>query len=182
MLEVDCCFMSTKFNVKIPPEVNLEIKDRTIYVKGQKGELSCKIEWPFLSIEIKEGLLTINVQKDTNFQKSIGGTLAANVRNMIKGVVEGYTATLELVYSHFPASLKLNGRKLIIENFVGERKNREVEIPEGVDIKIHGTQITLSGIDKYLVGQTAGSIENVAKLKHKDRRVFKDGIFITKKP
>lgn len=174
--------MSTKFNVEVPNDVSLDIKDRVITVKGQKGELSTKIEWPFLSVELKNGRLFITAQKDTDFQKAIAGTLAANVRNMIKGVTEGYTATLELVYSHFPASLKVNGKKLIIENFVGERKNREVEIPDGVDIKVHGTQITLSGIDKYLVGQAAGSIESATKLKHKDRRVFKDGIFITKKP
>ncbi|MDP8012813.1 MAG: 50S ribosomal protein L6 [Nanoarchaeota archaeon] len=174
--------MSIKFNVLIPENIDLRIDGKKIYVKSEKGELSTDIRYSFLNVTREGKLLRIIAQKDNDFQKAIAGTLAANVRNMIKGVTEGYTATLELVYSHFPASLKLDGKKLLVENFVGERKSREILIPEGVDIKVHGTQITLSGIDKYLVGQTAGSIEAATKLKAKDRRVFKDGIYITKKP
>ena len=101
---------------------------------------------------------------------------------MIIGVNREYTAELELIYMHFPASLKASGNKLIVENFVGERKPRELAIPEGVKLKVSGTKIYLSGTDKYLVGQAAGTIEGKIQIKNKDRRIFKDGIFITKKP
>ena len=49
-------------------------------------------------------------------------------------------------------------------------------------LKVSGTKIYLSGTDKYLVGQAAGTIEGKIQIKNKDRRIFKDGIFITKKP
>ncbi len=173
--------MSTKFKVDVS-KADVSIEDGFIKVKGPKGELQEKIRYPFIHVARDGDNLAINVDKDVSYQKAIGGTLAAAVKNMIIGVNEGYTAELELVYMHFPASLKSSGKKLIVENFVGERKPRELTIPEGVEMKVSGTKITLSGIDKYKVGQAAGLIESKIQIKNKDRRIFKDGIFITKKP
>ena len=173
--------MSTKFKVNLAG-ANVELNGNKIIVKGKQGELSADIVYPFLKVEKKEDVLFIEVEKDNKFQKSIAGTLAANVRNMIKGVNEKYTAELELVYMHFPASLKLNGNRILVENFVGERKPREIKVPEDLKAEVKGNKITISGIDKYKVGQLAGTIESKIQIKNKDRRVFKDGIFITKNP
>ncbi len=173
--------MSTKFKVDVS-NANVELNGRKIIVKGKEGELSTDVSYPFIKVENKDGTLFIESEKDNKFQKSIAGTLAASVKNMIKGTNEKYTAELELVYMHFPASLKLSGDKVIIENFVGERKPREITIPEGLKVEVKGNKITISGIDKYLVGQLAGTIESKIQVKNKDRRIFKDGVFITKKP
>lgn len=173
--------MSTKFKVDLS-NANIEIAGKKITVKGKEGELSTEIVYPFLRVEKKDSTLYIEAEKDNKFQKAIAGTLAAAVKNMIKGVNEKYTAELELVYMHFPASLKLSGNKIIVENFVGERKPREITVPEGLKAEIKGNKIIISGIDKYKVGQLAGSIESKIQIKNKDRRVFKDGVFITKKP
>ncbi len=173
--------MSTKFKVDLN-KADVSLSGGVITAKGKEGTLSVEIKYPFIKTRIENGILFIDVAKDIAFQKAIGGTLAAQVRNMVKGVNEKYTAELELVYMHFPATLKVSGTKLVVENFVGERKPREVEIPAGVAIKVSGTKITLSGIDKYLVGQAAGTIELKIQIKNKDRRIFKDGVFITKKP
>ncbi len=173
--------MSTKFKVEIS-EVNMELSDKEIKIEGKEGKFSIPLVHPFLKIERKENTLFIEAEKDNKFQKAIAGTLAAEIKNMIKGVTERYTAELELVYMHFPASLKLNGNKIVVENFVGERKPREIAVLDGVKAEIKGNKIILSGIDKYKVGQLAGTIESKIQIKNKDRRVFKDGIFITKKP
>jgi large subunit ribosomal protein L6 len=173
--------MSTKFKVDLSA-ANVEVSDKSINVKGKEGELSLELVHPFLKIERKDKILFIEAEKDNKFQKAIAGTLAANIKNMIKGVNERYTAELELVYMHFPASLKINGNKISVENFVGERKPRDIVIPEGVKAEVKGNKIMLSGTDKYKVGQLAGTIESKIQVKNKDRRVFKDGVFITKKP
>ncbi len=173
--------MSTKFKVDIS-NADVQISEKDIVVKGKEGQLSLSLVYPFLKIERKENTLLIESEKDNKFQKAIAGTLAAQIRNMIKGVNENYTAELELVYMHFPASMKLNGNKLMVENFVGERKPREITILEGVKAEVKGNKIILSGTDKYKVGQMAGTIESKIQIKKKDRRIFKDGIFITKKP
>ncbi|MCW1293793.1 MAG: 50S ribosomal protein L6 [Candidatus Parvarchaeota archaeon] len=173
--------MSTKFSVALG-DAETEINGDEISVKGQKGELKTRIPYPFISVKKDGNDLLIECKKDVDYQKAIAGALAAQVRNMVQGVREGYTAELELVYMHFPASMKVIGNKLVVENFVGERKAREIIIPDGVKIQVHGTKIILEGIDKYKVGQAAGTIEKKVQIKNKDRRVFKDGVFITRKP
>lgn len=173
--------MSTKFKVELSG-VDIEVTKESINVKGKEGQVSLPLVHPFLKIERKENTLFIEADKDNKFQKAIAGTLAAQIKNTIKGVSDLYTAELELVYMHFPASLKLTGNKIVIENFVGERKPREISILEGVKAEIKGNKIFLSGVDKYKVGQLAGTIESKIQVKNKDRRVFKDGVFITKKP
>jgi Ribosomal protein L6P/L9E len=173
--------MSTKFKVSLKG-ADVTVSGSTITAKGKEGSLTAEIRYPFIKVRKEDETMFIDVDKDTAYQKAIGGTLAAEVRNMVAGVNKKYTAELELVYMHFPATLKGVGNRLIVENFVGERKAREVVVPDGVSIKVSGTKITLSGIDKYLVGQAAGTIESKIQIKNKDRRVFKDGVFITKKP
>ncbi len=173
--------MSTKFKVDVSG-VDLNISENTITVKGKEGELKTEIKYPFLQINLDGTTLHVDADRDIAYQKAIAGTLAAMVRNMVKGVNEKYTAELELIYMHFPATVKVSGDKLIVENFVGERKPREIKLPKDVEVKVTGTKIKVSGIDKYLVGQVAGTIESKIQIKNKDRRVFKDGIFITKKP
>ena len=173
--------MSTKFKVDVSA-ADVTISGTIITVKGKLGELKTDAGYPFLHLKREGNALYIEADKDVAYQKAIAGTLAAGVRNMVKGVNEKYTAELELVYMHFPATVKISGNKLIVENFVGERKPREVPLPKDVEVKVNGTKIKISGMDRYSVGQTAGSIESKIQIKNKDRRVFKDGIFITKKP
>lgn len=173
--------MSTKFKVDVSG-ADVSIDKDTITVKGKEGETKIEVKYPFLKIERKDDTLMVESEKDNGYQKAIAGTLAADIRNMIKGINEKYTAELELVYMHFPASMKVTDGKLVVENFVGERKPREVPLPEGVEVKVVGTKIKISGVDKYTVGQLAGTIESKIQIKNKDRRVFKDGVFITKKP
>ncbi len=173
--------MSTKFKVDVS-SADISIDGKTVSVKGKEGSMKIGVEYPFIHLNKSGNTIFIESEKDIDYQKAIAGTLAANIRNMVKGVNEKYTAELELVYMHFPASMKVANGKLIVENFVGERKPREIQLPKGVDVKVKGTKISISGIDKHEVGQVAGSIESKIQIKNKDRRVFKDGIFITKKP
>ncbi|MGC8516383.1 MAG: 50S ribosomal protein L6 [Candidatus Acidifodinimicrobium sp.] len=173
--------MSTKFSTQLDG-ADVKIEGGEIIVSGPKGEMRAKIVYSFLSVKKEGDTIYIECKKDTDYQKAIAGALNAQVRNMIKGVKDGYVAELELVYTHFPASMKLVSNKLVVENFVGERKAREISLPNDVKAKVQGTKITLEGIDKYKVGQVAGTIEKKVQIKNKDRRVFKDGIFIVKKP
>jgi large subunit ribosomal protein L6 len=173
--------MSTKFKVDVSGG-DVSIENNKIIVKGKEGQLKTEIKYPFINVKREGDTIFIEAEKDIAYQKAIAGTLAAEIRNMLKGVNEKYTAELELVYMHFPASLKVVGEKFVVENFVGERKAREIPLPKNIEVKISGTKIKVSGIDKYLVGQVAGTIESKIQIKNKDRRVFKDGIFITKKP
>ncbi|MCL4400541.1 50S ribosomal protein L6, partial [Candidatus Parvarchaeota archaeon] len=144
--------MSTKFKVDVSAG-DISINKNVITVKGKEGQLETGIRYPFLKVKREGDQLMIETEKDIAYQKAIAGTLAAEVRNMIIGVNEKFTAELELIYMHFPATMKVAGEKLVVENFVGERKPREINLPKGVEVKVSGTKIKISGISRYLVGQ-----------------------------
>jgi large subunit ribosomal protein L6 len=97
---------------------------------------------------------------------------------MITGVTKGYTYKLKIVFSHFPISVKLEEKNIVIENFTGERKARYTKILGDVKVKIETDDIILSGINLEEVSQTAANIEQATRVKGKDVRVFLDGLYV----
>jgi large subunit ribosomal protein L6 len=79
-------------------------------------------------------------------------------------------------------TLKVEGSKLAINNFLGEKKPRFAEILPNVNVDIKGQNITVSSPDKEAAGQTAANFEKATKVKNRDRRIFQDGIYIVEKP
>jgi len=79
-------------------------------------------------------------------------------------------------------TLKLEGDKLKISNFLGEKISRVAQVLPNVEVEIKGNEITISSHNKESAGQTAANFEKATKVKGRDRRIFQDGIFITHKP
>ena len=79
-------------------------------------------------------------------------------------------------------TVKVEGNKINISNFLGEKIDRTAKIVPGVNVEIKGSKITVSGPDIEKTGQTAANIENAARVPKKDKRIFQDGIFMTSKP
>jgi len=100
---------------------------------------------------------------------------------MITGVTRGYRYRLKIVFSHFPVSVKVEGDKVIIENFLGEKAPRIAKIVGDVKVRVEKDDVIVEGIDIEAVGQTAANIELATKISDFDRRVFVDGIYIYKK-
>ncbi len=86
-----------------------------------------------------------------------------------------------MVYSHFPIQLRVDGDRLIIGNFLGEKKDRTAWIQSGVDVALNGDEVVVTGINKESVGQTAANIEQATRIKARDPRVFQDGIYVVGK-
>jgi large subunit ribosomal protein L6 len=99
----------------------------------------------------------------------------------MKGVTEGYTYKLRIVYSHFPMKVSTKGPEFTVDNFLGEKYPRKTKVLPGVKVEIKGNEVTVTGIDKELVGQTAANIEQLTRIKNFDLRVFQDGIYIIEK-
>ena len=100
---------------------------------------------------------------------------------MIKGVTDGWTYNLKIVYKHFPIKAAVQGNVFVIENFLGERHPRKADILNGVTVQVKGEEVTVEGIDRNAVGQTAANIEMATRVRGRDIRVFQDGIYITNK-
>jgi len=171
-----------KEEVKIPDGVKVIIEGKTVHVKGQKGAMSRILSHPMIDLAVKDNVISISCsQSPHRKEKALIGTFKAHLKNMVKGVTEGYECTMKTVFSHFPIKNSVEGNHLIIQNFLGERFPRRAEILENVKVEVKGDSITLSGIDKEKIGQTAANIERATKVKNRDIRVFQDGIYITKK-
>jgi len=172
--------------IEVPEGVQVEIEGSSISASGQNGSVSKKLESMFgIKIEKQDSIVKVSTESDKRKQMAKVGTVIAHVRNMLKGVTEGYTAKVELLYSHFPATVKVDEqeREILIQNFIGEKTPRKAKIMgDDTKVEVDGSEITITGPDIEAVGQTAANMELVTKIKDHDRKVFQDGAFITKKP
>jgi large subunit ribosomal protein L6 len=167
--------------VKILEEVNVDIDGNVMKVKGPKGSNEKRVFHPKVKIEKKENSIILTSKKATKKDKTILNTLKAHIKNLIKGVKEGYEYQLKICSGHFPMNVSVKDNQLIINNFFGEKKPRKVRILEGAEVKIEGDIIKVNGLDIDTVSQTASRIELTTKRNGFDKRIFQDGIWIIKK-
>jgi large subunit ribosomal protein L6 len=171
-----------KEEIKIPDGIQITIEGKTVHVKGQKGSLSKILSHPKITIAVQGAVVRISCsQSPRRKEKALIGTFKAHIRNMIKGVSQGYECKMKTVFSHFPIKTSVDGNHLVIQNFLGERFPRRADILENVKVEVKGENIILTATDKEKVGQTAANIEHATKVKNRDIRVFQDGIYIVER-
>ena len=170
-----------EIEVPIPEGVEVEVKGSTVRVSGVNGVLEREFWYPGVSIKKEDSVVKVYGKQTRKKHLAMIGTFAAHIRNMIRGVTEGFTYTLKVVYAHFPIQVEVAGKEVIISNFLGERKPRKAKIVGDTKVEVKGDEIVVSGIDKEEVGQTAANIELATYIKNYDPRVFQDGIYIVSK-
>lgn len=169
-----------KKTIEIPDEVNISVDD-FVAVKGPKGEIKKRFAHPELSIFSEHKKIRIEGKGVEKKTKRIVNSIAAHIKNMIRGVLSGYEYKLKICSGHFPINVSIMGNVLVIKNFLGEKYPRVMRIKEGVEVNVVKDEITVSGIDKEIVGQVAADIEQLTRISNRDRRVFQDGIYIVSK-
>jgi len=167
--------------VEIPDNVNVEIDGNSISVKGEKGELSRELRLGNAKIVKEDKKIVLSSQSERRKDLALLGTLRGAIKNMVHGVSDGIEYKLKIVYSHFPMGVKVQGNRVMIENFLGEKHPRKADILGNVKIEIKGQNVTVSGIEKEKVAQTAANIEQATRIKRLDPRVFQDGCYIVEK-
>ena len=168
-------------SVQIPSGIEVRVEKKELVVKGPKGELRRSFSHPSAKLEIKEGSVVFSSDSNRKKDRAIVGTWAAHFRNMCSGVSSGWEARLKIIYSHFPMKVNVEGSKVVIGNFLGERKNRSADIIGKTKVQVEKDEIIITGIDKEQVGNTAANIERAAKVQGFDRRVFQDGCHLIQK-
>ncbi|MEM3356509.1 MAG: 50S ribosomal protein L6, partial [Candidatus Bathyarchaeia archaeon] len=93
------------------------------------------------------------------------GTIYSHIQNMITGVEKGFSYKLKIVFSHFPISVKVQDKAVVIENFTGERRARKAKIIGDVKVKVQSEDVVVEGINLEDVSQTAANIEQATKVK-----------------
>jgi large subunit ribosomal protein L6 len=100
---------------------------------------------------------------------------------MTKGLTKGFTYKLKIVFSHFPISVKVQGNRVVIENFIGERNPRAANIVGDSTVSVKGDDVIVKGVNIEDVSQTAANIEQATIVRRKDTRKFLDGIYVFEK-
>lgn len=167
--------------VDVPENVTVEIAGGTVRITGPKGSVEENFKLGPIKIEKLDNKIKISVKFPKKRQKAMIGTIAGKIENMIIGVTKGYEYKLQVVYAHFPITVSIEGDKVLIKNFLGEKYPRVSKIFGNVQVKVKGQEIMITGINKEEVGQTAANLVQITKVRRKDQRVFKDGIFIVEK-
>lgn len=143
--------------VAVPSAVTAAVNGQTVSMKGPKGELSFTLPEEIKAEKTDEGI-TLSLVEDTKKARSMWGMSRSMVQNLITGVTEGYSHTLEIHGVGFKAAMKGKDQLSLTVGFSHEVVHT---IPAGVDVKVGGAkqeQVTVSGIDKQLVGQVAAVI------------------------
>ena len=145
--------------IDLPKGVNLTIENDMATVKGPKGTLSQAIS-PAISIVQEEGQVLVTRASDAKQHRALHGLTRALLANMVEGVTNGFEKKLELVGVGYRAQMQ--GKKLVIS--IGFSHPVEVDPPEGIEFEVPAvTKITVRGIDKQLVGNTAADIRAIRK-------------------
>jgi large subunit ribosomal protein L6 len=152
--------------ITVPAKVQVSwTENNLVTVKGPKGELSQQVD-PTLTLKLEDATLQVSRSSDSKEQKSKHGLYRTLVNNMIVGVTNGYTKQLEIHGVGYRATKV--GENLVIQ--VGYSHPVEVQPPGGITLSVDGidaatkaTKVSVSGIDKQLVGEVAASIRRIRK-------------------
>lgn len=145
--------------IDIPAGVEVTYDDSVMTVKGPKGTLSRRL-YDQMIINIEGNVITVERPSESKTDRSMHGTTRTLIANMINGVSEGFSKTLELVGVGYRANLA--GKKVVLN--VGFSHPVEIEPEEGIDFEVpSNTKIIIKGIDKELVGATAAKIRMIRK-------------------
>lgn len=152
--------------ITVPPKVQVNwTEENLVTVKGPKGELSSQVD-PALTLKLEDGSISIARPSDSKEHKAKHGLYRTLVNNMVVGVTTGYTKQLEIHGVGYRANKV--GNNLVF--LVGYSHPVEVQPPAGITLSVDGvdaatkaTRVSVSGIDKQLVGAVAATIRNIRK-------------------
>ena len=145
--------------IEIPAGVTVTYDNYPMHVKGPKGELSRDLH-PDMNITVEGNTITVTRPSDDKNHRSLHGLTRALVANMVTGVSEGFTKTLEINGVGYRAAKQ--GNKLVLT--LGFSHPVEMEAPAGITIEVPApNKIVVSGADKEVVGAVAADIRKWRK-------------------
>jgi large subunit ribosomal protein L6 len=164
--------------VEIPNGTEVKLADGVLTVKGKKGELKKEMKTNVVAININGDEVTFLPKKEDKFGKALWGTYASHVENMIKGVNDGYEK--KLIVEGVGYKWEVSGTN--VKMSLGFSHEVIVPIPADLMVTTEKTSMTVSGIDKELVGQFAAKIKAFKKPEpYKGKGIRYDGEIIRRK-
>ena len=145
--------------IEIPSGVDVTVNGQDVTVKGPRGTLGHTVPAP-LSVGVEDGRVVVTRPDDERVSKSLHGLTRTLIANNIVGVTQGYTKGLEVVGTGY----RVQARGANVEFALGFSHPVVVEPPAGISFTVEGNnRLTVSGIDKQAVGETAANIRKIRK-------------------
>ena len=145
-----------KREIELPAGVSVELAPEAVTVKGPKGQLSTPTH-PKITYSLDEGKVQVARVDDTRLARAQHGLRRTLLANLIEGVSKGFTKTLEVIGVGYKVAV--SGTTVNLS--VGFSHPVDFKLPDGIEAKVEGNKLTLSGINKELLGETAARIRRV---------------------
>jgi len=142
--------------IELPSGVEIKVAADAVTVKGAKGELSTPTH-PKIEYEIEGNAVTVKRIGESRIARAQHGLRRTLLANMVEGVSKGFSKTLEVVGVGYKVAAA--GQNVTLT--VGFSHPVEYALPKGIEAKVEGNKLTISGIDKQLVGEVAAQIRRV---------------------
>ncbi len=166
-----------KLPVEYEGNVQVEFERGGVSIKGPKGELWQKIPTK-VKVTLADKKILVSVADEESTSKALHGLIRSLIANMVKGVTEGYSKTLELSGVGFRASV--SGEKLALA--VGFSHPVEITPPAGITFSVKENKITVTGIDKALVGEISAKVRAIRPAEpYKGKGIKYEGEIIRRK-
>ena len=163
--------------IQIPKDVKVNLKGSMLQVQGPLGKVYKNFKKIPVLIQINDNKILLRKTGERKKHQAILNTAKSLIQTLCMGVIEGFTIKMKIVYSHFPITVTVEGKKVLIKNFSGERAPRISMIRGDTKIVVKGDDVIITGPVLTDVSQTAANIQLNSKVKNKDHRVFLDGIY-----
>ncbi|MDR1652342.1 MAG: 50S ribosomal protein L6 [Prevotellaceae bacterium] len=152
-----------KLPISLPKGVTIDIQNNVVRVKGPKGELAQTVN-PNIKVEVENGEVKISRSNDDKQNRAFHGLYRALINNMVTGVAEGYTKTLELV----GVGYRVSNQGQILEFALGYSHNIFLKLPEEIKVETKSERnqnplVILQSVDKQLLGQVCAKIRSLRK-------------------
>lgn len=164
--------------IPLPQSVKVEVQDKHIVVVGPKGQLQYDLP-TFLSLKQEGDILNLACHGSSKREKSGHGLWRSLIANGVKGVVDGWQKSLEVIGTGFNA--KMQGATLVLKLGLSHPVN--FSPPENIQISVNENKVAITGIDKQLVGQVADQIISLKRPDpYKGKGIRYEGQHIKLKP
>ncbi len=167
-------------SLEIKQNTKIEISDDKIKTIGKLGINERKFNDLLINIKIQDNNIIIDSNKVKKLEKKakkIEKTFAKELLNDMIGVNEYYEINMQIVSIHFPITAEVSNKLFNIKNMIGERAKRSTKIIGNTKIDINNQKLKITGTSLDHVSQTAANIRKMCKIRHKDERIFQDGIY-----
>lgn len=145
--------------ISLPSGVTASVNGNTFSVKGPKGELTRDFKTNLIAIKIEDNVISFSMNNETLESRAMWGTVASHVKNMVAGVTEGFTKKLILEGVGFKSEVKGDSLDLAL----GFSHPVKMPIPTGLTVTAEKNNITVTGIDKELVGSFTAKVRGMKK-------------------